>query len=555
MRSFARPLAMGFALLCLGGGMAPARADAPAAAVVGEPRGAAAATAQRLHGPCGALATTERTERDAAKYKAIGVQVRRFLEEEIPPWYAPPRVGARVTAQTAERVMAEADTGLSVPERLSLRLNILAYQTADPETFGYLLWGAARMLALAEPRNPSSQRLLDWCGDLPESDDFHWEGILLRAASLVVAGEPKKAEGIVRPMTKPDQPLTRRAAGCFALGAACEARGEVDKALATYAQVLPYAETLPVAALCALRSSFLLLQGDKGNEARELLVRLGKVPAAVLAAAPVSIVAQVRELADLAAVPDDQSHYWHAWSSWNYTWSVVQDKLGRLSPGQNASSAYAGDVENLARVAEAVAVSGNREALAAAVRSLVETARWQPSAALALSRALDTVALVTPEYHVPLARLAEAVMLASRPKDPEFGRRWQATVTVACLYAGDYGPAAEVAAEYTRDISALRGDESDVKVAHVLAFMNEMGSESARHAPEVLKRLLAVPESPKRARTVQYLAEIYMRRGQQTAARQLLEKEIESPAVKADPPGQKALKTLLERAQKGARGT
>jgi transglutaminase-like putative cysteine protease len=385
--------------------------------------------------------------------------------------------------------------------------------------------------------------LLDLCDLLPTTNDYFYEGRLLRAGRLgnagTRAGEIAVLQGVLDTTQPPENyafVLHRR------IAAALERDHAYAAAVAHYDAVEKIAPEYRAGTDLLVRSVLIHLHLGQDDAALRVIGQLKTIAPETRAQATLHM--QADEFIALAD-SGQAAAVWAAGRAWWPQWSAyVQPYLGTLDGVETVVPAVTSfpDVGEEIRVAR---VNKDARAYFTSFGTIVSAARWLPSFG---SEAAGLFALTVGIKSDRAEDLRSVLVTLLRGPHPEGLANRGARQVQLSAHLFDSGQAAEalaVARNFLRTTPPPPEDDVTRSMRRLWALAANATKEDMPEAAEALARDLGNAKlAPQRLFTVQQLAALYRAMGRSSHEELLLKREIANPIIAAEP-GVKELQARL----------
>jgi hypothetical protein len=472
----------------------------------------------------------------AVRAQAASATIRERLltllsEPPLAGWFSPAQGDPDTRPTAFERSIGEAKRRGDPVSCLQLCLRALAASTDGD--FPRRLWQAAAFADWIEREHrPIDGRvcssLLDLCDRLPAGDEFNIEGKFLRAERCGRTGDrPGEQEALRQITALPDLPPRYLEPACRMLGSSLEAGGDPAGALEAYRPVESGGAGSGAAADCLLHAVFDNLELQNSAEAVRLVGVLGQAPDDVVAAATAP--GQIRAFVQLIGA-GGEGECWTAARQWWPAWETFAREVGIPAPGVPEIP----DIDGLARQAEIAHRDGDREGFLRDYLLLASSARWLPSVAVQVGSLEADVGDFVPERRAEIRSLSIALLEAPHPAGIPGRRERQLLLAKDYFNADRPDDTLRVAADFFGESQARDGITRTMRELRALASL-KAGRDFAPSAAGLEADLADRAYDGRRPTAVGLLADLYTRMGREADARALIESEVRTPALQANP--------------------
>jgi tetratricopeptide (TPR) repeat protein len=339
-------------------------------------------------------------------YSSIAAAIADYLSEDAPDWLE--AVANEVPTDSVEVLtgaMDRYDTEGRYPEYIRAGLERLARYSASIDDFGNDLWQLAVVVEDRPPHDALLGRMVDWGLNLPKTDDFFFEMVIVHVRRIERNGDPEKALELLRQWSEsPEVDAVYRVAFLSRIGLIHEGLGAWDAALASYRRLEPERDSNLGGYDALLRAAFLNLGLGRHDEAIRLIGLLADLDDESLSYCESPD--QIRELVSLAEDPELAKRFWALERDWMPVWESLERAVG-LEPFPDVSAPLIPDTHAFGVEVGAAIRAEAPTTYFELLRTLVQTARWQPEMVFEVCSLSSQTARMAPEHN----DLAQALLV------------------------------------------------------------------------------------------------------------------------------------------------
>lgn len=481
------------------------------------------------------LAETLKGIREDLKKIAADALPEKWLEE---PMWPEVKTAEEWSAKLSERLENNAS-------RLEIIRGAVDYLTRfEPgEYFSYWLWQAAIQLQFAEKsgsqfRKKAADQLIELGIRLPETDDYHWECIFLKVASLEERGLHDEEEKVLRQLREAENlPENFRAATFSRLAECLYARKNYAGALKEFTAFIPVAKDRDDGPTVLCRAGLLALETGDQDKALEFFRALNALPKAKELA---KTEGSLKWLMALTADEAEARKWWAQRTGLLDIWKELIKKTGHKVPADEPQMYLYEDTAELGTRLSTLMQERKTNELATLMNEIARSLFWVPEGPLTLSALLQFLPAGKED---PKALVRDYCMRFFRVEigDPVLRYRY---AVMEAAYSADAGKPEDGLALLDRSKAPEDlGPVYSMAGNRVRAMLLVKSGKPADALP-LLEKLLADQDGA-RVQTLSILNEAFTRLGRTKELIEVLERELKREDV-TTAPGSQALADRLK---------